>query len=177
VKASFFLRTNGTRAGCSWSRTADFCGDGEGVGQANLFYEADADLVGADLVRGFATWRFRYAIWLGMMMTSSQPSSPASLRTSRPSVWRGKSLRSSVLYSHSGIAPRPKRRTLRRCPGWKRAEVARKLGFRVSYKGVNFVLVLGQQGIDVPAGQQSGFSICDTTHLSEAVFVSIYSLR
>ena len=76
-------------------------------------------------------------------------------------------MRSSVLYSHSGIAPRPKRRRLRRCPGWKRAEVARKVGFRVSYRGVNFVLVLGQQGIDVPAGHQSGFSICDTTHLMQ----------
>jgi hypothetical protein len=60
----------------------------------------------ADLERCLATWRFRYAIWLGVIVTSSQPFSPASLRTSTASVLRGRSLRSTVRYSHSGIAPR-----------------------------------------------------------------------
>lgn len=37
---------------------------------------------GAGLARRFAIWRFRYAIWLDVIVTSSQPSSPTSLRTS-----------------------------------------------------------------------------------------------
>jgi hypothetical protein len=73
----------------------------------------DYGLVGAvrgvGRVRRFGSWRFRYATSLGVIVTSSQPCAPASLRMSTGRVFTGRSFRLTVTYSHSGIVcPRKK---------------------------------------------------------------------